>query len=64
MVHLIDAKFKLRDIIIFTKPFSDVSHTTWEIEKARLAGCGIGKDDSSKTAVIDTVHLSFFILLY
>ena len=66
MVHLIDAEFKLRDILIFAKPFSDVSHTAWEIEKAiktGLAGYGIGKYDLSKTPVIDTVRLSLFILL-
>ena len=34
MVHLIDDKLKLREILIFAKQFSDVSHTAWEIEKA------------------------------
>jgi len=60
MVHLIDDEFKLREILIFAKPFFDVSHTAWEIEKAikqRLAGYGIGKYDLSKTPVIGTVRM-------
>lgn len=59
MVHLIDSEFKLREILIFAKPFSEVSHTAWEIEKAiktGLASYGIGKYDLSKTPVIDTVR--------
>jgi len=60
IVHLIDSDFKLREILIFAKPFSEVSHTSWEIEKAiktGLANFGIGKYDLSKTPVIDTVRL-------
>jgi hypothetical protein len=59
MVHLIDSEFKLREILISAKPFSEVSHNAWEIEKAiktGLASYGIGKYDLSKTLVIDTVR--------
>ena len=54
-----DSDFKLREILIFAKPFSEVSHTAWEVEKAiktGLASFGIGKYDFSKTLVIDTVR--------
>ncbi len=66
MVHLIDSDFKLREILIFAKPFSEVQHTAWEIEKAiksGLASYGIGKYDLTTTPVIDTVRLCYVVLL-
>ena len=66
MVYLIDSNFKLREILIFAKPFSKVQHTAWEIEKAiksGLASYGIGKYDLTTTPVIDTVRLCYVVLL-
>ena len=66
MVHLIDSDFKLREILIFAKPFYEVSHTVWEIEKAiktGLANFGIGKYELSKTLFIDTLRLCYVVFL-
>ena len=66
VVHLIDSEFKLREILIFAKPFSEVSHTAWETEKVikmGLASYGIGKYDLSNTPIIDTVHLCCVVIL-
>ncbi len=67
MVHLIDDEFKLREILIFAKPFSDISHSAWEIEKAikkGLTSYGIGKYDLMTTPVIDTVRIFVSVALY
>ncbi len=66
MVHLIDSDFKLREILIFAKPFSDVKYSAWEIEKvvkSGLASYGIGKYDLTTTPVIDTVRFCSVIIL-
>ena len=66
MVHVIDSDFKLREILIFAKPFSQVQHTAWEIEKAIKSGLaiyGIGKYDLTTTSVIDTVRLCYVVIL-
>ncbi len=58
MAHFIDDDFKLREVLIFAKPFSSMTHSAEEIEKAikiGLASWGIGEYDTSKTPVIDTI---------
>jgi hypothetical protein len=34
VAHLIDKDFKLHELLIFAKPFSDVAHSGVEIKKA------------------------------
>jgi hypothetical protein len=58
MAHYIDNEFKLREVLIFAKPFSSVVHSAEEIQKAiktGLASWGIGEYDPKATPVIDTV---------
>ena len=58
ITHFIDSDFKMREILIFAKPFSEVAHTAAEIEKAiktGLAAYGIGQYDPSLTPPLDTV---------
>ena len=58
-VHLIDDNFEMQDLLIFAKPFSEVSHTGDEIEKAikiGLASYGIGKYDNNSIPRVDTVR--------
>ena len=58
VAHLIDKDFKLHELLIFAKPFSDVAHSGVEIEKAIKAGLssfGIGLYDTTKIPIVDTV---------
>ena len=58
-VHLIDDNFEMQDLLILAKPFSEVSHTAEEIQKAikiGLASYGIGKYDNNSIPRIDTVR--------
>ncbi len=70
MLHYIDDKFKLREVLLFAKPFSSVAHTADGIEKTiktGLASWGIGKYEPSATPPIDTVRPSrslFCILIF
>ena len=58
VAHFIDKDFKLHELIFFAKPFSDVTHSGVEIEKAIKAGLssfGIGLYDTTKIPIVDTV---------
>ena len=58
MAHYIDDDFKLREVLIFAKPFSSVVHSAEEIQKAiktGLASWGIGEYDQKASPIIDTV---------
>ncbi len=58
IAHLIDKDFKLHEVLIFAKPFSDVAHSGVEIEKTIktcLCKFGIGLYDNTKTPIADTV---------
>ncbi len=55
---MIDKDFKLQELLIFAKPFSEVAHSAVEIEKAikiGLSDFGIGLYDTTKTPIVDTV---------
>ena len=58
IAHFNDSDFKMREILFFAKPFSEVAHTATEIEKAiktGLATYGIGQYDLSLAPPLDTV---------
>jgi len=60
LAHLIVKDFKLHELLIFAKPFSEVAHGATEIEKAIKKGhasFGIGKYDTFVTPIVDTVSL-------
>ena len=67
VAHLIEKDFKLHELLIFAKPFSDVAHSGVEIEKAIKTGLcefGIGLYATTKTPIVDTVskHEIFYVL--
>ena len=67
VAHLIDKDFKLHELLVFAKHFSDVAHSGVEIEKAIKTGLcefGVGLYDTTKTPIVDTVskHELFYVL--
>ena len=69
VAHLIDTNFKLHELLIFAKPFSEVVHSGMEVEntiKTSLASFGIRIYDTSKNRIVDKVskHAISCILSY
>ena len=69
LVAHLNKDFKLYELLIFAKPFSDATHSGLEIEKAIETGLcefGIGLHDTTKIPIADTVnkHELFYVLSY